>query len=109
MVPHDSKSDLPLEVVNCKKMYILTHVSFFNTLGLILSAEPLFNYNFVKQCHGKTEDIMKSSQNLLEIVSTMEPKSARFLRKIPFQALMKVPELPAQLSDFLVALRDCCN
>ena len=57
----------------------------------------------------KTEDIMKSSQNLLEIVSTMEPKSARFLRKIPFQALMKVPELPAQLSHFLVALRDCCN
>ena len=52
---------------------------------------------------------MKSSQNLLEIVTNMEPKSARFLRKIPFQALMKVVELPAELSDFLAALKACCD
>jgi len=77
--------------------------------GLLHSDEPLFNFKFINQCQGKTEAIMKSSQSLLEIVSAMEPKSARFLRKIPFQALMKVAELPADLPDFLVALKECCS
>ena len=76
--------------------------------GLLHSDEPLFNFKFISQCQGKTEAIMKSSQSLLEIVTAMEPKSARFLRKIPFQALMKVAELPADLSDFLTELQDCC-
>ena len=36
------------------------------------------------------------------------PNSARLLRKVAFQALMKVPELPSSMNDFLAALRECC-
>ena len=55
------------------------------------------------------DDTMKDSNYLLTIVKDMKPSSARLLRKISFQALMKVPELPCKLHDFLHGLEECCK
>lgn len=74
--------------------------------GLIHSADSLVPY---KNINFKEENGLKGSRQLLEIVMKMEAKSARYLRKIPFQALMKVTELPTNLTEFLLALRESCK
>jgi SpoVK/Ycf46/Vps4 family AAA+-type ATPase len=71
--------------------------------GLIHSADSLVTY---KNLNFKEEENKAGrSSQLLEIVMKMEAKSARYLRKIPFQASMKVSELPSSLTKFLNALK----
>ena len=80
--------------------------------GIISKSDTLVSFRLASQYASNSSnngEVMYGSHLLLDIVRTMPRSSARFLRKVPFQALMKVAELPAQLPDFLAALRICCN
>ena len=50
---------------------------------------------------------MKSSLKLLNMLKEREAISARSIRKKAFQALMKVPQLPTSLFDYVTALEEC--
>ena len=72
--------------------------------GLIGSSKGLFNHRLMMDSKGPNE----ASQVLWDIVNAMGDQSARSLRKIPFQALMNVPELPTDMMSFLQSLKSCC-
>merc|ERR1711953_914215 len=89
----------------------------FRTKELICKdGAALFNHKFLCEYLSKSDetvgdyidDTMRNSKILLNTVKEMKPCSARLLRKVAFQALMKVPELPSSMTDFLAALRECC-
>jgi len=93
----------------------------FRTKDLIRKdgATAMFNYKFLCDYSSKSDDTvcdysaygddtMRYSKILLCIVKEMKPCSARLLRKVAFQALMKVSELPCNMTDFLDALGECC-
>jgi len=89
----------------------------FRTKELICKdGAALFNHKFLCEYLSKSDetvgdyidDTMRNSKILLNTVKEMKPCSARLLRKVAFQALMKVPELPSSMNDFLAALRECC-
>ena len=76
--------------------------------GLVRQDDTLFNYRLASNSRGANDTHMAASHSLLEVVQSLAPRSARFLRKVPFQALMRLPILPASLPDFLQALGQSC-
>lgn len=85
-------------------------IAEFKQKGLISKAnDDIFGYKFINgNANGSQESssLMNDSYLLWDIVKSMKPCSARFLRKVAFQALMKVSELPTKLTDYLGALQE---
>lgn len=82
----------------------------FKKKGLVNKEDLILSYKFFQGCGAsESEAQMEGSNELISIVKVMKPSSARLLRKVAFQALMKVPQLPASLGEYLDALRQCCS
>ena len=78
--------------------------------GLVQPNANLFSYKLVTYYQSSGEkEVMGTSTRLLQIVRDMKQTSARCLRKLPFQALMEVKELPSRMEDYLDALGSACK
>ena len=84
-----------------------TCVQEFQTKGIILSKEELFGYKLISDMMCNENKVMQSSLKLFSMLKEGKPISARLIRKLSFQALMKVPELPTSLNEYLNALEEC--